>query len=120
MNWLRLVIAFFCLGMLALPCSPADLGMRDGQHDFDFDFGTWKMHIQRLVHPLSGSREWTELEGPTVTNKIWNGRANLATVEADGPSGHPELLALRLYDPRARQWSITWRLVTRLCSAFPR
>jgi hypothetical protein len=65
---------------------------RDGQHDFDFDFGTWKMHIRRLVHPLTGSSEWVEMEGTTVTNKIWDGRANLATVEADGPSGHLELL----------------------------
>ena len=25
-----------------------------GEHDFDFEFGTWKTHISRLVHPLSG------------------------------------------------------------------
>jgi len=81
---------------------------RNGQHDFDFDFGTWKMHLRRLVHPLTGSSEWTEMEGTTVTNKIWGGRANLATVEADGPSGHLELLALRLYDPRADQWNISF------------
>jgi len=80
-------------------------GARDGQHDFDFDFGTWKMHIRRLVHPLTGSNEWTEMDGTTVTNKIWDGRANLATVEADGSSGHLELLALRLYDPQAHQWN---------------
>lgn len=48
------------------------------------------------------------MEGTTVTNKIWNGRANLATVEADGPTGHLELLALRLYDPQAHQWSISF------------
>lgn len=81
---------------------------RDGQHDFDFDFGTWKMHIRRLVHPLSGSPEWTDMEGTTVTNKIWNGRANLAVVEADGSPGHLELLALRLYDPQAHQWNISF------------
>jgi hypothetical protein len=87
---------------------PKHSGARDGQHDFDFDFGAWKMHIRRLVHPLSGSSEWTEMEGTTVTNKIWDGRANLATVEADGVSGHLELLALRLYDPRAQQWNISF------------
>ena len=88
--------------------SPAQSTARDGQHDFDFDLGTWKMEIRRLVHPLSGSSEWTEMKGTTVTNKVWNGRANLATVEADGPSGHLELLALRLYDPRAQQWNISF------------
>jgi hypothetical protein len=66
------------------------------------------MEIRRLVHPLSGSSEWTEMKGTTVNNKVWNGRANLATVEADGPSGHLELLALRLYDPRAQQWNISF------------
>jgi hypothetical protein len=78
------------------------------EHDFDFDFGTWKMHIRRLLHPLTGSSEWTTMEGTTVTNRIWNGRANLATVEADGPTGHLELLSLRLYDPRAHQWNISF------------
>jgi len=85
---------------------PPAANTRDGQHDFDFDTGTWTMHIRRLVHPLTGSTEWTTMEGTTVTHPIWNGRANLAEVEADGPSGHLELLALRLYDPAAHQWSI--------------
>jgi hypothetical protein len=26
---------------------------RDGQHDFDFNFGTWKTHVSRLLHPLT-------------------------------------------------------------------
>ena len=29
--------------------------MRDGRHDFDFNFGVWKTHIRRLRQPLSGS-----------------------------------------------------------------
>jgi len=85
---------------------PPAANTRDGQHDFDFDTGTWTMHIRRLVHPLTGSTEWTTMEGTNVTHPIWNGRANLAEVEADGASGHLELLALRLYDPAAHQWSI--------------
>ncbi len=87
---------------------PKQLAGGFGQHDFDFDFGTWKINIRRLVHPLSGSSQWTEMVGTANTNKIWDGRANLATVEADGPSGHLELLALRLYDPRAQQWNISF------------
>ncbi|MGA7157393.1 MAG: hypothetical protein WBY53_11120 [Acidobacteriaceae bacterium] len=81
---------------------------RDGQHDFDFNFGAWKIHIRRLVHPLTGSNTWTTMDGTAVTHTIWDGRASLATVEADGSSGHLELLALRLYDPLARQWSINF------------
>ncbi|MGA7523575.1 MAG: hypothetical protein WBW84_14075 [Acidobacteriaceae bacterium] len=89
---------------------PPAAATRDGQHDFDFDTGTWKMHIRRLVHPLTGSTQWTEMAGTTVIHPIWNGRANLAEVEADGPGANPrahlELLALRLYDPVAHQWNI--------------
>ena len=75
------------------------------QHDFDWDIGSWKMHISRLSHPLTGSRTWSEMDGTTVNSKVWNGRANLAEVEADGAGGHLELLALRLYNPASRQWS---------------
>jgi hypothetical protein len=79
---------------------------RDGQHDFDFDIGTWKTHLKRLVHPLTGSTTWTEYEGTTVVRKVWNGKANLAELEADGSTGHLEVLSLRLYDPQAHQWSL--------------
>ena len=91
---------------------PTPVDTRDGQHDFDFDTGSWKMHIRRLLHPLTGSTQWIEMEGTTVTHPIWNGRANLAEVEADtdpsSPSAHLGLLALRLYDPVAHQWSISF------------
>lgn len=80
----------------------------DGAHDFDFDHGTWKIHIRRRLHPLTGSDEWTEMEGTSITHPIWNGGSNLSVVEADGSSGHLELLALRLYDPHARQWNISF------------
>jgi len=81
-------------------------GKRDGQHDFDFEIGVWKTHLKRLVHPLTGSTTWVELDGTTVVRKVWNGRANLAELEVDGPGGHLQVLSLRLYDPQARQWSL--------------
>ena len=81
---------------------------RDGQHDFDFEIGTWKTHLRRLVHPLSGSASWVEYEGTTVVRKVWNGRANLVELEVDGPAGHIEALSLRLYKPETRQWSLNF------------
>jgi hypothetical protein len=79
---------------------------RDGERDFDFDIGTWKTHLRRLVHPLTGSTVWVEYDGATVVRKIWDGRANLAELVADGPAGHLEVLSLRLYNPEAHQWSL--------------
>jgi len=57
----------------SLQHTPAELE----QHDFDFAIGTWKTHLSRLQHPLTGSTTWVEYEGTTVVRKVWNGRANL-------------------------------------------
>jgi hypothetical protein len=89
--------------------SPSEtLKERDGQHDFDFEIGTWKTRLSRLVSPLTGSKDWVEYQGTSVARKVWNGRANLLELEVDGPSGHIEGLSLRLYDPQARQWSLNF------------
>jgi hypothetical protein len=82
--------------------------VRDGQHDFDFSVGTWKTHITRLQKPLSGSTTWIKMEGTKTERKIWNGRAHLEEIEADGPTGHMEGLTLFLYNPQAHQWSQTF------------
>jgi hypothetical protein len=82
--------------------------LRDGQHDFDFEIGTWKTHLRRLLHPLTGSNAWVEYEGTTVVRKVWSGKANLVELIADGPAGHFEGLNLRLYDPQSHQWSLNF------------
>jgi hypothetical protein len=81
---------------------------RDGQHDFDWQLGTWKIHMHRLQHPLTGSTQWTDSDGTVVVRKIWDGRGNLAEIVSDGPSGHLEFLSLRLYNPEAHQWSLNF------------
>jgi len=81
---------------------------RDGQHDFDFEIGTWKTHLKRLLRPLTGSTTWVEYEGTTLVRKVWNGRANLVELTADGPAGHFEGLNLRLYNPESHQWSLNF------------
>jgi hypothetical protein len=82
--------------------------LRDGQHDFDFYIGTWKQHLRRLEHPLTGSNKWVEYDGTVVVRKVWGGRANLNEFEAEGPAGHIEGLTLRLYNPQSHQWSLYW------------
>jgi hypothetical protein len=92
----------------AVPLAPAAQQAatpHDGQHDFDFNLGTWHTHIKRLQHPLTGSTTWTEMEGTVVIRKVWDGRAQLEEIEADGAAGHFEGLTLFLYNPEAHQWS---------------
>ena len=81
---------------------------RDGQHDFDFEIGTWKSHISRRLHPLTGSNIWAQMEATVVFRKVWNGRANLMELLADTPSGHLEELNLRLYNPQSHQWTFNF------------
>lgn len=88
--------------------SAARAGSRDGAHDFDFEIGTWKTHLKRLAHPLSGAHDWLEYDGTTVVRKVWDGRANLVELEVDGAAGHIEALSLRLYNPQGHQWSLNF------------
>ena len=88
--------------------SPGVRERRDGQRDFDFSIGTWKTHVSRLLHPLTGSTTWVEYDGTSVVRKVWNGRANLLELAVDGSAGHIEGAGLRLYDPQSRQWSLNW------------
>jgi hypothetical protein len=88
---------------------PANLDtehLADRQTDFDFDLGTWRTHSSRLLHPLTGSTTWVDMQGVTVVKKVWGGRANLAEYKAEGPAGSVQLLALRWYNPVAHQWDI--------------
>ena len=103
--WTRIValICVFCVhpGLVSAQ-------QRDGSRDFDFEIGTWKTHLKRLVKPLSGSTTWVEYEGVTKVTKVFDGRANLVELKATGSAGTFEGLSLRLYNPQSRQWSLNF------------
>ena len=80
----------------------------DGQHDFDFELGSWKIHLKRRLNPLTGSNTWVEFDGTSVTRKVWDGRAQIEEFETDSPtSGHIEGLTLRTYNPKTHEWYLT-------------
>jgi hypothetical protein len=81
---------------------------RDGQHDFDFELGSWNIHLKKLLHPLTGSTNWIEFDGTSVTRRIWDGRAEIEQFEMDGAAGHIEGLTLRFYNPQTHKWSLYW------------
>lgn len=87
---------------------PQATAERDGQHDFDFEIGTWRTDLRRLQNPLSGSSTWVEYTGTSVVSEIMGGRANLVELDVEGPAGRIEGLSLRLYNPETRQWSLNF------------
>jgi hypothetical protein len=104
------LIALSILGGLgaiagASAAGAADAAAHDGQHDFDFNLGVWRTHIRRVLDPLSGGTHFMELNGTVSVRKVWDGRAWLEEIEADGPNGHWEGMTLFLYNPQAHQWS---------------
>jgi hypothetical protein len=86
----------------------SSMNERDGQHDFDFEFGHWKIHNRRLLHPLSASNDWVEFDGTIVAQPIWDGRANMDVFEADSPTGHLEGMTVRTYNTTSHQWNLYW------------
>src|SRR5258708_5777795 len=64
----------------AAPVQPPSSELRDGQHDFDFNIGTWKIHTRLLLHPLTRSNDWVDLNGTVHVRKVWNGRAQLEEI----------------------------------------
>ncbi len=60
------------------------------------------------MHPLSGANDWVEMDGITNVTPVWGGKANLAEFKANGSSVAMERLALRVYNPTTKQWSINF------------
>jgi hypothetical protein len=87
---------------------PAAADPHDGQRDFDFLVGRWKVQLRKLKTPLHAASDWVEGSGTAVVRPLWGGKAQLDEVEIDTPIGHIEGLTLRLYSTASRQWSLYW------------
>jgi hypothetical protein len=64
--------------------------LRDGAHDFEFNFGTWHTHIKLQTKLLTGSTEFIEMNVTVTVRKVWGGRAQLEEIEVAAPTGHWE------------------------------
>lgn len=80
-----------------------------GQRDFDWELGTWETHVRVLRNPLSGEPPvWATYDGTSVVKPLMGGRANFVELSVTGPAGAIEGGALRLYNPKAKQWSLNY------------
>jgi len=101
-------LACWLLALAMLVPVTGDAEPRDGQSDFDFIIGTWKIKNRMLRSQPDGTETWYEFDGTSTNRPIWDGKANVEEWDGVGPSGRIQGMAVRLYDPVARQWSIYW------------
>ena len=76
--------------------------------DFDFLLGTHKVLHKRLKTRLVGSKDWEEFNGTHKMEPLLNGIGNLEQHLMCFPEGQMEGMALRLFNPATRLWSIHW------------
>lgn len=91
----------------ATSTSPA--GVEDGQRDFDWEIGAWHTEVRVLADPLSETKdEWLRFEGTSVVRPLLDRRANVVELKVAGQNGRIEGLNMRLYEPQAERWSLTF------------
>lgn len=113
------IVVALALSLTSLPqpivAQPAQNGaptQRDGQHDFDWEIGKWTTKVRVLRNPLSGAApDWVEFRGISEVKPILGGRANSVELSVKNEKGAIEGVALRLYNPKARQWSLNYATV---------
>lgn len=107
----HVLIALLAVVALAVPASgdtsPATTS--DGQRDFDWELGAWRTEVRVLADPLSDTEdEWLHFAGTSVVRPLMDRRANVVELKVAGPTGRIEGLNMRLYEPQADRWSLTF------------
>jgi hypothetical protein len=90
------------------PNFPAAPATRDGSHDFDFEFGTWRTHYRLLRLRLAGNHDWYDCYGTSIIWRYWGGSGNLEDGDLKCPARHVGGMTLRLYNPTTHQWTLWW------------
>jgi hypothetical protein len=90
----------------AVAAPPAD--PTSAVHDFDFYFGTWRVHHRRLRERLAGSDGWQEFEGTSEAWPLLGGAGNVDDNRLELPAGTYRAVSLRSYDPETGSWTIWW------------
>ncbi|MEU8635458.1 hypothetical protein AB0C38_25120 [Amycolatopsis sp. NPDC048633] len=102
-----LLVATAASGDASTP--PASSTSADGQRDFEWEIGTWRSTVRVLAEPLSESADqWLQFAGTSTVRPLLDGRANVLEFEVSGPNGSINALNMRLYEPQAQRWSLTF------------
>lgn len=79
-----------------------------GISDFDFLFGSWRVHHRRLKERLTDCTEWVAFEGTCVSRPLMGGQGNVEDNVLHLPEGTYQAIGLRAFDPRSCTWAIWW------------
>lgn len=107
---LAVMLAVVSANAIGAPNPPAVTApeQRDGARDFDWEIGEWTTVLRYRPESLKGSDKWLDYRGTSDVRAVLGGRANLVELSVAGPAGKIEGAALRLYDPKARQWTLNF------------
>lgn len=90
-----------------------------GANDFDFFFGSWHNHNERLRTRLRGADDWEEFEASVTCRPILGGIGNIDDFRPSGAEWAGfEGASIRFFNPATAQWSIYWADNVR-CALFP-
>jgi hypothetical protein len=78
------------------------------QHDFDFLEGRWAVYNRKLKLRLTGSNDWAEFESVLHMRKTLLGLGNVENYYATFNGIPFEGMAVRLFNPKTKLWTIHW------------
>ena len=103
------LLAALMMTTTASAWAAGDASTTDGQRDFDWELGAWRTDVRVLAEPLSDTAdEWLSFAGTSVVRPLMDRRANVVELKVAGPTGRIEGLNMRLYEPQASRWSLTF------------
>lgn len=92
----------------AAPATHADQSLPTGDiHDFDFFTGTWEGVNRRLKRRWVGSDDWDEFPGTLSCGSHLGGVVNF-DYEVEFPTKGWSGATVRVFDRKARRWSLYW------------
>ena len=77
-------------------------------NDFDFLVGSWRIQNRKLKTRLNNCHEWTEFEALGKCRKVLIGFGNIDDFRTEFNDKPFEGMALRLFNPKTKLWSIYW------------
>lgn len=78
------------------------------ENDFDFLVGSWTVKNRMLKARLSNSNEWLEFDSTIDMHKTLNGLGNVEAYKSISNGKPFEGMAVRLFDPKTKLWSVYW------------